>query len=42
MDFSELAPTVQAILLRHEPQLTDGARIVATPKKLRIRLASNT
>ena len=36
---SELAPTIQAILLSHEPQLIDGALIVATPKKLRIRPA---
>ena len=36
---SELANTIHSILLSHEAQLMDGALIVVTPKKLRIRPA---
>jgi len=33
----ELAQTIHTILVRHKTDLTQGALIVATPKKLRIR-----
>lgn len=36
---SELAPAIHSILLRHETLLIDGALIVATPNKLRVRPA---